>query len=101
MRKSELIQRIALLNPHLPDLVCRTLVDKFFDAIVDHLRSGGAIELRGFGRFFLKQHGQRTVHNPWTGNTFLKDQFAAVRFRPSKLICARINVNWSTTVKIP
>ncbi|RXD01517.1 integration host factor subunit beta [Sphingomonas sp. UV9] len=91
MRKSDLIQRIALLNPDLPSPVCRTLVEKLFDAIVDHLRDGGAVELRGFGRFFLSQHAQRTVRNPRTGETFLRDEFAAVRFRAGKAICAQIN----------
>lgn len=96
MRKSELIQRIALLNPDLPDPVCRTLVEKLFDAIIDHLRNGGAVELRGFGRFFLSQHAQRTVRNPRTGETSLRGEFAAVRFRPGKSICARINPEVST-----
>ena len=53
MRKSELIQRVALLNPDLPDPLCRMLVEKLFNAVIDHLRNGGAVELRGFGRFFL------------------------------------------------
>lgn len=96
MRKSELIQRIALLNPNLPDPVCRTVVEKLFDVIIDHLRNGGAVELRGFGRFFLSQHAQRTVRNPRTGETFLRAEFAAVRFRPGKSICARINTEVST-----
>jgi len=96
MRKSELIQRIALLNPDLPDPVCRMLVEKLFNAIIDHLRNGGAVELRGFGRFFLSQHAQRTVRNPWTGKAFLKGEFATVRFRPGKLICARINLEVPT-----
>ncbi|RYF23278.1 MAG: integration host factor subunit beta [Oxalobacteraceae bacterium] len=96
MRKSELIQRIALLNPDLPDPVCRTLVEKLFDAIIDHLKNGGAVELRGFGRFFLSQHAQRTVRNPRTGETFLRGEFAVVRFRPGKSICARINPEVST-----
>lgn len=96
MRKSELIQRVACLNPDLPEPACRALVEKLFNAIIDHLRDGGAVELRGFGRFFLSQHVQRTVRNPRTGETLLKDEFAVVRFRPGKLICARINTNVST-----
>ncbi len=92
MRKSELIQRIALLNPDLPDPLCRMLVEKLFNAIIDHLRNGGAVELRGFGRFFLSQHAKRTIRNPWTGEAFLKGEFPAVRFRPGKLICAWINL---------
>nr|WP_274602560.1 HU family DNA-binding protein [Sphingomonas sp. CFBP 8765] len=54
MRKSELIRSIASLNPDLSEPVCRTLVEKLFNAIIDHLRDGGAVELRGFGRFFSK-----------------------------------------------
>ena len=91
MRKSELIQSIASLNPDLSEPVCRTLVEKLFNAIIEHLRDGGAVELRGFGRFFLSQHAQRTVRNPRTGETFLRDEFAAVRFRAGKAICAQIN----------
>lgn len=72
MRKSELIQRIALLNPDLSDPVCRMFVEKLFNAIIDHLRNGGAVGLRGFGHFFLSQHAQRTIRNPWTGEAFLK-----------------------------
>ena len=96
MRKSELIQRIALLNPDLPNPVCRTLVEKLFDAITDNLRNGGTVELRGFGRFFLNQHAQRTIRNPRTGETFLRGEFATVRFRPGKSICDRINSQVST-----
>jgi integration host factor subunit beta len=96
MRKSELIQRIALLNPALPGPVCLTLVEKLFDAIFDHLRDGGDVELRGFGRFFLSHHAQRTVRNPRTEEAFLKGEFAAVRFRAGKAICARINTEAST-----
>jgi len=101
MRKSELIQRIASLNPDLPEPVCRTLVEKLFNAIIDHLRDGGAVELRGFGRFFLSQRAQRTVRNPRTGEAIPKDEFAAVRFRPGKLICARINTQVFTKAKGP
>jgi integration host factor subunit beta len=91
MRKSDLIQRIALLNPTLPEPACRTLVETLFTAIADHLRNGGAIELRGFGRFFLSQHAPKTVHNPRTGELLSVREFLAVRFRPSKSICTRIN----------
>ena len=91
MRKSDLIQRIAILNPDVPEVVCRALVEKLFDAITKHLEDGGAVELRGFGRFFLSQYAQRTVRNPWTGATFLKDKCPKIRFRASKLISAQIN----------
>jgi integration host factor subunit beta len=96
MRKSELVQRVALLNPDLPGPVCRTLVEKLFDAIIDRLGEGGDVELRGFGRFFLSHHAQRIVRNPRTGEKLVKGEFASVRFRAGKSICAQINAEVST-----
>jgi len=93
MLKSELFQRVIVLNPDLPELLCRTLVETFFSSFTDHLADGGAIELPGFGRFFLSQHAPRTVRNPRTGETLPKEPFAAVRFRASKSLCARLNAN--------
>jgi nucleoid DNA-binding protein len=96
MRKGELIQHIALLNPNLPDPVCRMLVEKLFNAIVDRLGDGGDVELRGFGRFFLSHHARRTVRNPRTRENFVKGEFASVRFRVGKSIRAQINAKAST-----
>jgi integration host factor subunit beta len=93
MLKSELIQRIIELNPTLSESVCRTMVETFFDAITNRLVNGGDVELRGFGRFFLSQYAERTVRNPRTGETFVKEEFAAVRFRSSKSICTRLNAD--------
>jgi len=93
MLKSELIQRVIALNPDLPEPMCRTLVEGVFFSLTKHLVDGGAIELRGFGRFFLTQHAARTVRNPRTGETLPKEPFAAVRFRASKSLCARLNAN--------
>lgn len=83
MRKSELIRSIASLNPDLSEPVCRTLVEKLFNAIIDHLRDGGAVELRGFGRFFLSQHAQRTVRNPRTGRLSRKANSRQYDFVPA------------------
>jgi DNA-binding protein HU-beta len=96
MRKSELFQRIALLNPDLPGPVCRMLVEKLFDAIIDRLNDGDDVELRGFGHFFLSHHARRTVQNPRTAEIFVKGEFALVRFRAGKSICAQINAKLST-----
>ena len=93
MLKSELIQRVIALNPDLPEPVCRTLVEAVFSSLTKHLVDGGAIELRGFGRFFLTQHAARTVRNPRTGEILPKEPFAAVRFRASKSLCTRLNAN--------
>lgn len=93
MRKSELIQRIIRLNPTLPEQVCRASVEKFFGAITNRLVDGGSIELRGFGRFFLTQYAERTLRNPRTSETFVKEQSATIRFRAGKPMFARLNAD--------
>lgn len=91
MLKSELIQRIIMLNTDLPETVSRTMVEMFFSSLTKQLVDGGAIELRGFGRLFLTHHTERAVRNPRTGELILKDKFVTIRFRPSKVLCARLN----------
>ncbi|HXH14750.1 MAG TPA: HU family DNA-binding protein [Sphingomonas sp.] len=91
MLKSELIQRMIALNPDLSETVCRTMVEAFFSSLTNQLVDGGAIELRGFGRLFLTQHAERTVRDPRTGKVILKNEFIAIRFRASKVLCARLN----------
>jgi integration host factor subunit beta len=97
MLKSQLIRHIIVLNPELPEPVCRTLVITFFDAIIDRLADGGDIELRGFGRFFLLPYAERTVRNPQTGATSLKKAYAAVRFRTGKSLRAQLNAGGQKT----
>jgi integration host factor subunit beta len=101
MLKSQLIQRIIVLNPELPEPVCRTLVITFFDAITDRLVDGGDIELRGFGRFFLSPYAERAVRNPQTGATSLKKAYTAVRFRTGKSLRAQLNADGQKTSSGP
>jgi integration host factor subunit beta len=91
MRKSDMVRRIIAMNPNLPETASRKSVDKVFDSIIEQLGRGGDIELRGFGRFFLSRHAQRTVRNPRTGETFVRKEFPAIRFRPGRSISALIN----------
>jgi integration host factor subunit beta len=101
MLKSELIRHIIVLNPQLPEPVCRTLVNTFFDAITDCLVAGGNVELRRFGRFFLSPYAERAVRNPQTGATSLKKAHAAVRFRTGKSLRARVNADGQETSSVP
>jgi nucleoid DNA-binding protein len=51
MLKSELIQRICSQNRHLYPRDVEKIVDAIFDEIVEALRRGDRVELRGFGAF--------------------------------------------------
>ena len=69
MTKSELIQRLADLNPHLYLRDVEKIVETVFDEISDALVRGDRVELRGFGAFSVKHREARTGRNPRTGES--------------------------------
>ena len=42
-------------------------VDALFDTIAETVIKGDEVEVRGFGRFYLKKTGKRVARNPKTG----------------------------------
>ena len=67
MLKSHLIQRIQSQNRHLYQRDIEKIVDATVDEIVEALRRGDRVELRGFGSFSAKVRGAHQGHNPRTG----------------------------------
>ena len=67
MTKSELIQRLAELNPHLYQRDVERIVTAIFDEIAAALSRGDRVELRGFGAFSVKRREARVGRNPRTG----------------------------------
>jgi integration host factor subunit beta len=82
MIKSELIQRISSQNPHLYQRDIEKIVSVILDEIIEALRSGDRVELRGFGSFSAKLRGARQGRNPRTGAAVL---VARKPLPPSKL----------------
>ena len=62
MIKSELVKRISSQNPHLYDREIEKVVNAIFDEMVEALRRGDRVELRGFGVFLAKLRGPRLTH---------------------------------------
>ena len=69
MTKSELIARLAELNPSLYHRDLEQLVNTVFDTITEALENGDRVELRGFGAFSLRERKARVGRNPRTGET--------------------------------
>lgn len=67
MVKSELIMRLAEMNPHLYQRDIERIVSTIFDEISNALARGDRVELRGFGAFSVKQRAARVARNPRTG----------------------------------
>jgi integration host factor subunit beta len=91
MLKSELIRRISSQNPHLYERDIEKVVSAILDEMVEALRRGDRVELRGFGTFSAKIRGARTGRNPRTGAVVAVAKRALPAFKTGKEMRARLN----------
>lgn len=91
MVKSELIARLADLNPHLYQRDVERIVNTVFDEISTALARGDRVELRGFGTFSVKQRQSRTARNPRTGQAVFVEEKRIPFFKTGKDLRRRLN----------
>ena len=91
MTKSELIARLAELNPHLYQRDVERIVTTIFDEIATALARGDRVELRGFGAFSVKRRDARLGRNPRTGQSVDVSEKAVPFFKTDKLLRERLN----------
>lgn len=90
MTKAELVDEVARVV-QLTKKQAETIVNIVFDSIVDSLRSGQKIELRGFGSFRLRSRKSRTGRNPKTGEKVDVPSKKIPYFKPGKELKELIN----------
>ena len=91
MTKSELVQRVAELHPHLRHSDIERVVETIFTAIGDSLARGARIEIRGFGAFSLKHREARAGRNPRTGAAVEVPRKVIPFFKTGKHLHASLN----------
>lgn len=91
MTKSELIQQIADLNPHLYHRDVERIVTTIFEEITEALARGDRVELRGFGAFSVKHRAARVGRNPRTGSAVSVAEKYTPFFKTGKQLRERLN----------
>ena len=91
MIKSELIKRISSQNPHLFERDIEKVVNAIFDKMVEALRRGDRVELRGFGAFSVRLRGPHEGRNPRTGAAVPVAKKAWPFFKTGKEMRVRLN----------
>jgi len=91
MIKSELIQRLAETTGILQRDAER-VVTTIFDEIMEALRRGDRVELRGFGAFSVKSRPARVGRNPRTGTAVDVAAKAVPFFKTGKELRERLNL---------
>lgn len=92
MTKAELVDEVARAV-QVTKKQAETIVNIVFDSIVESLRAGEKIELRGFGSFRLRSRKSRTGRNPKTGQKVDVPSKKIPYFKPGKELKELINDN--------
>ncbi|MCB9958007.1 MAG: integration host factor subunit beta [Rhodospirillaceae bacterium] len=93
MTKSDLIARLAEINPHLSRQDVERIVTTIFDEISDALAQGNRVELRGFGAFSVKRRDARVGRNPRTGEAVHVAEKLVPFFKTGKQLRERLNTD--------
>ncbi len=90
MTKADLITEVSR-NAELSKKDAENIVNVFLDKIVDALKDGEKIELRGFGSFKLRRRNSRVGRNPRTSEAVQVPAKKVPYFKPGKDLKKLIN----------
>ena len=90
MTKAELVDHVAE-RVQLPKYQAEAVVTSVLQGIMDALRAGDKVELRGFGSFRLRRRPSRVGRNPKTGDTVQIPATQVPWFRAGKALRALVN----------
>ena len=92
MSRSKLIKQLKEKNPTLSNLELENILNIFSENIIRALKTGGSVEIRGFGRWFPKIFKENfNARNPATNELIYKPERVKVKFRASKKLKKIIN----------
>jgi integration host factor subunit beta len=90
MTKAELVDEVAR-NTQLTKRHAEVIVNTVFESIVDSLKDGEKIELRGFGSFRIRRRNSRVGRNPKTGARVSVPPKRIPYFKPGKQLKELLN----------
>lgn len=83
MTKADIVERVAA-GTGLTKLETEAIIEGFLSTVVQSLREGNGIEIRGFGSYKVKMKNARYARNPRTGEKVFVDEHFVPTFKFSK-----------------
>jgi DNA-binding protein HU-beta len=83
MTKADIVDKVAL-GTGLTKLETEAIIEGFFKTVIDSLREGKGIEIRGFGTYKVKKKRARQARNPKTGDQVFVPEHFVPTFKFSK-----------------
>lgn len=93
LNKSDLIERISLKYPHLPEAVVEDIVRVILNQMIETLAADNRIEIRGFGSFSLHHRASRVGRNPKSGEQVEVAAKAVPHFKAGKALRDAVNAS--------
>lgn len=90
LTKADLVEEVARVT-QLTKKQAEAIVNLVFLTIVESLRAGRKIELRGFGSFRIRNRGARLGRNPKTGERVEVPPKRIPYFKPGKELKEQLN----------
>ena len=91
MVKQDLINSLVKAVPGISKQDMWTVVDALFESMAQALMQGETIELRGLGRFKIKERGPAKGRNPKTKTPIYMPKRWVVHYKPAESLSKRIN----------
>tara|TARA_B100000029_G_scaffold367107_1_gene360542 strand:- start:181 stop:492 length:312 start_codon:yes stop_codon:yes gene_type:complete len=95
MVKSELVQKLCDTYPNITRKHIEKILDIIFSEIIEALRRGDNIEIRGFGIYKIVQRKSRIGRNPKSSEILEIPAKKAIKWKMSKILFNRLNKNFT------
>ena len=100
MTKADIVDVIAAATG-LTKVETEAVVDGFISTVIDAMKAGKNIEIRGFGSFKVKKRKGRMARNPRTGAQVKVDEHYVPIFKVSKDLKHVVDENLKKTIGQP
>ena len=95
MVRSELLQKLCNLYPNILRKDIEKILEIIFQEVVEALREGKNIEIRGFGTYKVVKRKARIGRNPKNSDTIQIPEKKVIRWKMGKDLYNRLNNNFT------
>ena len=93
MLKSQILNKLYSKHKNLKEEDVEHIFDIFIKKIVESLKEGKNIEIRGFGTISKRINKEKFVRNPKTNEKLFKKKSFKLHFKIGKILHQRVNLN--------
>ena len=95
MVRSELLQKLCNIHPNILRKDMEKILEIVFIQIIESLRKGDSVEIRGFGSYKVKTRKARIGRNPKNSEPVQIPEKKAIKWKMSKILYRRLNKNFT------